>query len=527
MSVPFFISNIKQHLRQPATMVPVIFFLLILFIGLMSYRNYGVPWDEGAQRSYGDAVYEYVVHGDRSLLQSHERFHGPAFEFALTTITRLAGSTDMQDVEYTRHLITFLLFFAGAVCFFFLARRMTRFWMLALLGTAFLLLSPKIIADAFFNTKDLPALSLGIIGLLTLMRFLERSTLSRVFVHAFICALLIDVRLAGGIIVPLTIVGLSCVFWSQDRGAARRTCIFSCAMYIVTVTLLAWLFWPTLWEFSLSSIAQAISENSRFPWTMSVLYWGRDISALELPWHYAPVWIAITTPVLYLMLAIVGWCAIIFRTVRHFDLRDRRLQQFWIVLLWFFAPITAVIALHSTLYDGWRHLYFIYPGLLLAAIIGLEWLWIMKNSLPLMLRRPARTAIIGFVALNLLGTAAFMVRAHPHQQVYFNALVGGIRGAQHKFELDYWGLSYRAGLALVMAADQRPQVMIAVANNPGKLNIDMLPAAERLRVSLVDTPEDADYFLTNYRWHDDPYPYPLWRTVDVEGVPILGIYKIR
>ena len=35
-----------------------------------------------------------------------------------------------------------------------------------------------------------------------------------------------------------------------------------------------------------------------------------------------------------------------------------------------------------------------------------------------------------------------MVRLHPHEYVYYNELVGGVKGAEDKFELDYWGNSY-------------------------------------------------------------------------------------
>ena len=36
-----------------------------------------------------------------------------------------------------------------------------------------------------------------------------------------------------------------------------------------------------------------------------------------------------------------------------------------------FGPWLAVLALHSTLYDGWRHLYFSYPCLLYFSALGL------------------------------------------------------------------------------------------------------------------------------------------------------------
>ena len=34
-----------------------------------------------------------------------------------------------------------------------------------------------------------------------------------------------------------------------------------------------------------------------------------------------------------------------------------------------------------------------------------------------------------------------MIRDHPYQNVYFNLLAGSDK--RHRFELDYWGLSYK------------------------------------------------------------------------------------
>ena len=45
----------------------------------------------------------------------------------------------------------------------------------------------------------------------------------------------------------------------------------------------------------------------------------------------------------------------------------------------------------------------------------------------------------GLLAVGVLNVLAFDVRAFPNQSVYFNELVGGPRGAEAKFEMDYWG----------------------------------------------------------------------------------------
>ena len=34
------------------------------------------------------------------------------------------------------------------------------------------------------------------------------------------------------------------------------------------------------------------------------------------------------------------------------------------------------------------------------------------------------------------------VHLHPYQYIYYNSFVGGVHGAFHNYELDYWGTSY-------------------------------------------------------------------------------------
>ena len=42
-----------------------------------------------------------------------------------------------------------------------------------------------------------------------------------------------------------------------------------------------------------------------------------------------------------------------------------------------------------------------------------------------------------------------MARLHPYEYVSFNHIAGGVRGAQPRFMLDYWGLAFKqAGEAL-------------------------------------------------------------------------------
>ena len=166
-------------------------------------------------------------------------------------------------------------------------------------------------------------------------------------------------------------------------------------------------------------------------------------------------------------------------------------------------PLLAVIGLHSVLYDGWRHLYFVYPALLLVALRGwvLVWQWLCAGRL-----RYAPMALLVGTGLAMGTTTYQMVKAHPNQQVYFNYLAGP--NVATAYELDYWGLSFRQGLEYVAAHDARPHIIImtnAEVTPVARLNLLMLPAVDRQRLHFTESEREANYFISNYRWHPGPY----------------------
>jgi hypothetical protein len=145
-------------------------------------------------------------------------------------------------------------------------------------------------------------------------------------------------------------------------------------------------------------------------------------------------------------------------------------------------------------------------------------------------RAPGGRLVYGLgTGLALAGTAGQMVAAHPNQQVYFNCLAGS--QVATGYELDYWGLSFRQGLEYVAAHDKRPRITIQINDQVlpvAKLNLCLLPVADRQRLVFTETASQADYFISNYRWHPQPYPYPHEiHRVMVNDVRILSVFKLK
>ncbi len=513
------------------------FFATLFLLGLLVVGSYGLSIDENQQRDTGMISLKHVaqlvaptwvVHDpdfDRyntPLDQYSDRDYGVAFEVPVCLGERLLRIEDWGNKFRFRHLCTFLVCFGGLIAMFQLARRRFGDWRLGLLGATWLLLSPRLLADSFYNCKDAVFMAVFLIATNTAVRLLRRPTPGRLLWHALACAITIDVRIMG-ILLPLTTVGL--LLWRAVRGEISwsRWAGTSVA-YLTLLAVLVVAFWPFLWPAPLTNFLEAFENMKTFRWNSVVLYRGEFVAANSLPWHYAPVWIGITTPLLYLGAGLLGIGLVLLQLVRqHWRLwRDENGLQDLLFLALFMGPLAAVILLHSVLYDGWRQLYFVYPALLLLGLRG----WVAAARW-----RPRWAgwprALYVATGLALLLTAGQIVAAHPLQNVYFNVLAGS--DVEHRFEMDYWGVGYRQDLEYIVRHDARPRIKInETAPEPAKFNALMLPPAQRDRLLFVDNTDSADYVVTNYRWHPEDYEFPfeVHHTV-VGGVRVHSVFRQR
>jgi hypothetical protein len=511
-------ARVKGPLVEDSRIVPLLFFAVLLFVGLGVFRDYGVSWDERVQREYGEKVYNYIANGDRELFMDRHRYYGPVVELMLYSLEKGLGLDDTREIYLMRHLVVFLMFWLGTIFFYLLCKHELKSWRLGLMGATLLVLSPRIFAHAFYNSKDIPFMCIFIIGVFTLVRYLDVHSWPRAVAHAVVCALLIDIRIVG-VFLPARTVAFVFREMLRSKGAGLRRIGWTFGLYALTLISLTVLLWPTLWRDPLGNFIRVFEGMRNFPWEATVVYMGSDVWSTRLPWHYIPVWIGISTPIAVTVLFVVGLVASI-RT---------RSRAAVLAVLWFFAPLVYSIVSGAVLYDAWRHTFFVYPAMLMLALIGVGWLWRESHvRFRGSAGRVLQLVLTVLVALNLGFTLVFMVRYHPHQNVYFSSLAGGIRGAEGRFDLDYWGLSYRKALEYVLANDPRDRIVLRAAHPPGWYNADILRAEDRRRLVFVSKPQKADYYLTNFRWEQsDHLPGEEVYSVKVDGVKIMAVYRLR
>ncbi len=290
--------------------IPFLIFVIFLFaVGISVYRDYGVSWDEGAQMDIGKANYTYVTKGTPTLLTFPDRYYGPFYE---TPLWRMTVKLPNPQMIYARHLINFFVFVFGAICLYILAYKLLRNPWWSLLTLILLVLSPRIFADSFYNTKDIPFLAFFTLGFLSMVLLLEAVWKDRNWpikigttaLAALTCAFAVDVRLPGIILIPFALFLLVIVGICRPKHWKHLGVII--AEYLILSVGFIVLFWPILWHDPFHEFINAYLNMSHYPWEHVVLYRGQFIEASNLPWHYIPTWILISTPLLQLSAFALG-----------------------------------------------------------------------------------------------------------------------------------------------------------------------------------------------------------------------------
>jgi hypothetical protein len=522
----------------------ITFFLSALVLGLFIYKDFNIHQDAQIERLNRLITTRYLAdtfHLDRlknttalnaishfpDLPTYIDRDYPVGFNLPLGLIEIVFKLNDSAQIHSLRNLLTFLIFLAGTASLYSIIQRRYSSWKYGLLACLFLMLSPRIFADAFYNNKDLVFLSLFLIATNSLVKTLLNPSIRNIALHAAATTLAMDIRIMA-MIIPILTISVLGVKWLK-RELTLYQLIRTYFLYLVLTAIFLYISWPWLWENPFEHLLLAFSNMAHFRWVGELRYLGQLISSTQLPWHYLPVWIGITTPLLYLALFFIGAVATLKTLVlRHWRLwnTNEELQDL-IFLVICVVPVLAVVLLRSVLYDGWRHMYFIYPALLMVAIKGwfLVWTWAKSRLLTKYLAAIALTAC-------LANTAFWMIKAHPLQNVYFNTLAG--KNWKENFDVDYWGLANRQALEYILAHDDRSVIKVWAVDPllmPLEMAKTVVPSDQKSRLIILSGLNEwdhADYVVSNYRLNPqdvDDGRFVKVHAVSVARESIVAVYK--
>lgn len=522
---------------------------LILFLafalGLAVTSDYGIPPDENTEigilmgnlREYlglyfkedSLIMYGFDANNYIPISQSIEIDHGQAAYYPISPLLYLAKTNQIEigsdSLSLIYHLYTYIISFTAVIAIFVLVKDLFKNPALALLCALMLFISPRFFGEMHYNNKDIVLLALVIdtccLGILAT----KYCRAFQVFLFSLLAALTANTKIVG--LYVYGVIGLFyLVYTSVYKRWSERSRIKAMLASIVMFCGFYYLLTPAMWRDVAGFFDYCIFNAFQFSrWDGLVLFEGKALSPAsgELPGRYLVTLISITTPMFILGLAVLGAGRFLFclASRKHRKNRTEILLTTGMICLCTLLPLLVASISKSIVYNGWRHFYFSYFGILMLAFYGMELLFCRWKKV-------SAFAVICFMAANTVQTVA----NHPYQFAYFNLLAG--KDAGYRYETDYWGVSTRDAIELILEdSPDDGATAISWGTDTTRLLLinayNVLPTDEAMRVDLVYDYSSADYIVVNSTrgivyGTDIPEDFYLMHTIEAYGVPLTDIY---
>lgn len=536
--------------------IAILVFVIYLVVGLFIFADYGMSADEHLQRGHSLVNYVHIMGdfmrasgsesvrnmADRTpeLMTYPARTYGTALQ-TIPVITEHLFDFEMPSraVYLIRHLFVFLNYCLAGIFFYLILFRRFGNTYIPLLGALFYILYPRFFGESFYNIKDILYFSWSVIAAYFVLRWLESDKLKYLLPAAATLAIAINVRVLAASILLLALA------FSVIDGIKQRAPLWQIAWKPAKIAIFTFIFnvaiTPYLWSNPFGNIASIFSSFINYSWRGMHFYLGEMITR-HVPWHYIPVWIGISVPLLYIALFLAGTAFVVAGLVAFAKqmIRNRQngngqtveasaqakpaaaasLHMFDLFFAaMFFFTLLGYIVFKISMYDAWRHAYGIFLPFLYVSVYGMERIYSFLQGRQAIFRR----AFLLFIAMCLCAQLGWIVINHPYQYVYFNVL--GKQIAEKNFDIDYWHVSHYDLIQYALADAGGSQITIY---NPKGVVYPLLNESEQSRVFLTDV-ANADYYILDsrgpYLERKTPEGFEEISAISVDGMKISTLFK--
>lgn len=507
-----------------------LFLIIILGLIFLTYKDYGVAWDE--KIFFNTGKYFLVEFLNFFRIKSnldlggfvptpyHLAGHGILYDFLIVAATIFLRTFSFEALHLMKALFSLPIF----IIVYFIVKKILNS-RLAIVSLFLLLFFPRFYADIFVNAIDIPTALFFALNLWYFFYYLKSgSSFKKDIIFGLILATAVTHRLLLFYLFPLNLIFIFLNLFFEKKLKLGRF-VLSQTLIFVSLLFFLHLFHPLLFTKPLAGFIDLLTLTKKYPWNAAVLFDGKWYQAgvAPLPWYYIPKSMLITIPLVTLALFLIGQIRLI---------RQIRLTYAYLLLV-FYLPLILTFILKPTLYDSWRHYMFLTVPIVVIAAFGIEGLInISKSQFSISNKFPIIKLVIGnwslaiglLVFIGFLTTGATMARLHPYEYLYYNSLIGGLKGAAGRYETDYWGLGYKEAV-------QWFNKNINVKNKTYKIWVEGDPLSSSYyfesNMRLALSPEEADYIITFTRWNFHVrHPGKTIYKVVKDGVAIIYIKKL-
>jgi hypothetical protein len=505
-------------------------------IALLTFRDYGLGWDDYTHSQYGAllvSLYRSGFSDQRALSFVNLYMYGGGFDILAT----LAAKVLPLGLFETRRLLGAIVGLVGLFAAWRLGRRLGG-PLSGLLSFRLLATCPLYYGHMFINAKDGPFATVMTIALLGLVRAFQeypRASVPTITLCGLGIGLAIGARVLGGFAVMNALLPLPFIVAVRSRAEGLRPALNECASFLapfIAAAVFAYLVMGLVWPWSVVSPLNpfhAVEYFSNFfekPWRE--LFDGQLVPVVDMPRSYVPTLFVLQLPELMLALGLCGAALALIAVVTGAD-RDAagagRRAALLSTLLAALLPILITVAVRPAMYNGIRHFIFVLPAI--AALGGLA-----DAGIAARLRQYGNTALgAGMLALcfGFTSPIADMVRLHPYEYTDYNHFAGGVSGARPDFMLDYWGLSLtQASRRLLTEISERHETpphgrwTVAVCGPHPPVVVALRP-----QFATSWDPNGADFAMVLGEFYCAKLDAPVLFDIAREGIVYARVYDLR
>jgi Dolichyl-phosphate-mannose-protein mannosyltransferase len=502
-------------------------------VALLTFRDYGLSWDDYAHSEYGDLLLQFYASGlrdQRALSWVNLYYYGGGFDLPAAVAAKFLPLTLFE----TRRLLGAAVGMLGLFVTWRIGRRVSG-PLAGLIALVLLAACPLYYGHMFINPKDSPfavAMAILLLGLVRCFEEYPRVSIATATLAGAGFGLSFGSRIMGAFGAIEALAALALIFSLEGRALGIRQAgarLGHFLLALVPAMVLAYAVMAFIWPWSAAdpfNPLRAVEYFSRFfekPW--QELFDGRVISVPDMPRSYLPTLFAFKLPVMFLVLGLGGAAGALVAAFRPTVALNRRAVLLLLALA-ALLPLAVTVALRPAMYNGIRHFVFVLPPL---AVLG----GFAGTSLVEMAARRFRFAPIAGAIVLVAGTAvpvAAMIRMHPYEYTYFNGLSGGVTGARGRYMLDYWGLSFKQASQALLARlaeghESKPgdrRWKIAVCGPHRSPQVELGPDFETSW-----DPSGADFAMTLGEFYCAKLDAPLLVEIVRDGVTYARVYDIR
>src|SRR5258707_11146660 len=436
----------RRSVERASDDLPMLMLAVVALIASLTFRDYGLGWDDYTHAEYADLLLKMYGSGFRdtgALSFANLYMYGGGFDMAAALLHKVIPLELLEACSLLGRIVGVI----GLAVTWRFGRRVGG----PLAGLAALLLlalCPTYYGHMFMNPKDAPFAVEMVILMLGFDRLAEEyphPSPRTILIVGLGAGLSIGCRILGGLALVYALVGFIPLLAADTRtqGAREAAHRFMHVVYVLVPGLiLGYLVMGLIWPWSIMEPGNpfhALTYFSHFfekPW--KEMFDGALVSVPDMPWSYLPTLFALQLPEVLLGLSIAAVVAT-FMSLSRKDVSARRKSILLMLTVAATLPLVIAMVKRPALYNGIRHFIFVIPPMTVLAGVAFAWAmnWLKQN------RRSWQPAALAIFTFGLLLPLGEMIRLHPYQYTHFNHIAGTVRSADNLFMLDYWGLALK------------------------------------------------------------------------------------